>query len=35
MEDSTFTFWDVSYTDLPVDWDDARRRLDADRDAAS
>lgn len=33
MEDSAFTFWDVTYADLPVGWDDAHRRLDADRDA--
>jgi hypothetical protein len=27
MAESSFTFWEVPYADLPVDWDDARRRL--------
>ncbi|MFC7723659.1 hypothetical protein ACFQW6_00980 [Nocardioides sp. GCM10028917] len=30
MTEATFTFWDVDQADLPIDWDDARRRLDAD-----
>ncbi|WP_418958642.1 DUF3291 domain-containing protein [Streptomyces tritici] len=32
MRDSTFTFWEAPVDRLPVDWDDARRRLDAARD---
>lgn len=27
MRDSTFTFWSIPATDLPVEWSDARRRL--------
>lgn len=27
MRDSTFTFWNIPATDLPVEWSDARRRL--------
>jgi hypothetical protein len=30
MTEATFTFWEVDHADLPIDWDDARRRLDAD-----
>ena len=30
MADATFTFWEVDHADLPIDWDDARRHLDAD-----
>ena len=33
MTESTFTFWDVPVADLPVRWDDAQRRLDAERTA--
>ena len=29
MAESSFTFWEVAYADLPVHWDDARSRLDA------
>ncbi|MEE1735309.1 DUF3291 domain-containing protein [Streptomyces sp. BE147] len=29
MRAATFTFWEVSTDDLPLTWDDARRRLDA------
>lgn len=29
MAKSGFTFWEVAYADLPVDWEDARSRLDA------
>ncbi|MER6913568.1 DUF3291 domain-containing protein [Streptomyces sp. NPDC000594] len=28
MRTATFTFWEVSTDDLPLTWDDARRRLD-------
>ena len=31
MAESSFTFWEVAYADLPVHWDDARSRLDAGR----
>ncbi|WP_328420718.1 DUF3291 domain-containing protein [Streptomyces sp. NBC_00443] len=27
MKDSVFTFWQVPAADLPIDWNDARRRL--------
>jgi heme-degrading monooxygenase HmoA len=29
MRDSTFTFWEVPVDGLPIDWDDAKRRLEA------
>ncbi|MEY7980858.1 DUF3291 domain-containing protein [Streptomyces pilosus] len=29
MRDSTFTFWEVPVDRLPIDWDDAKRRIDA------
>lgn len=29
MRDSTFTFWEVPVDRLPVDWDDAKRRIEA------
>lgn len=28
MRDSTFTFWEVPVDRLPVDWDDAKRRIE-------
>ncbi|OLT26678.1 DUF3291 domain-containing protein [Actinomadura sp. CNU-125] len=31
MRDSTFVFWNVKGADLPVAWDDARRRLAAEK----
>ncbi len=31
MAESGFTFWEVERAQLPVDWDDARRRLKAQR----
>ncbi|MFI8289154.1 DUF4188 domain-containing protein [Streptomyces sp. ms191] len=30
MRDSTFTFWEVPVEQLPLDWDEARRRLAAE-----
>ncbi|MFD9427033.1 MULTISPECIES: DUF3291 domain-containing protein [unclassified Streptomyces] len=33
MRTATFTFWEVSTDDLPLTWDDARRRLDEQADA--
>ena len=30
MAEATFTFWEVDHAHLPIDWDDARRHLDAD-----
>ncbi|GGV65145.1 DUF3291 domain-containing protein [Streptomyces griseoloalbus] len=27
MRDSTFTFWEVPVDRLPIDWDDAKRRI--------
>ncbi|WP_175409276.1 DUF3291 domain-containing protein [Streptomyces sp. TRM64462] len=33
MRASTFTFWEATTGDLPITWDDAHRRLDA-QDAA-
>ncbi|OIJ86259.1 DUF3291 domain-containing protein [Streptomyces colonosanans] len=27
MKSSTFTFWEVDTASLPIDWDDAKRRL--------
>jgi quinol monooxygenase YgiN len=31
MAESTFTFWQVPVTHLPVPWDEVRSRLDAER----
>lgn len=31
MAESSFTFWEVACAELPVNWDDARSRLDARR----
>lgn len=31
MAESTFTFWEVEADQLPVRWDEARRRLDQER----
>ena len=28
MADSQFSFWQATLADLPIEWDDARRRLD-------
>ncbi|MEV5680394.1 DUF3291 domain-containing protein [Streptomyces sp. NPDC052179] len=33
MRSATFTFWEVSTEDLPLTWDDARRRLDEQAEA--
>jgi len=33
MAEATFTFWEVDHVDLPIDWHDARRRLDQFTDA--
>lgn len=33
MAEATFTFWDVPAAALPVTWDEARGRLDAERAA--
>ncbi len=33
MADSSFTFWDVPVDQLPVTWDDARRRLGRGQEA--
>jgi hypothetical protein len=33
MAESTFTSWEVPVAQLPVPWDEARRRLDAERTA--
>jgi hypothetical protein len=30
MAEARFTFWEVDHADLPINWNDARRRLDAD-----
>jgi quinol monooxygenase YgiN len=35
MAEATFTFWDVPAGGLPVTWEDARRRLDAERAGSS
>lgn len=32
MRDSTFTFWEVTTDDLPITWDEARRRLQEQAD---
>ncbi|MFD0686130.1 DUF3291 domain-containing protein [Actinomadura fibrosa] len=34
MRDSAFVFWTVKGADLPIDWDDAQRRLTERRSAA-
>ena len=31
MTEATFTFWEVDHADLPINWDDARHRLDKDQ----
>ncbi|MGW4023680.1 DUF3291 domain-containing protein [Streptomyces sp. NPDC005009] len=33
MRDSTFTFWEVPVGGLPIDWNDAKRRLEAQAQA--
>ena len=30
MAEARFTFWEVDHVDLPINWNDARRHLDAD-----
>jgi hypothetical protein len=34
MAESSFTFWEVPSGDLPIDWHDARPRLDAGRSSS-
>jgi heme-degrading monooxygenase HmoA len=34
MAESSFTFWEVPSGDLPIDWHDARHRLDAGRSSS-
>lgn len=35
MAEASFTSWEVTAADLPIRWDDARRRLDLDHPASA